>query len=89
MLCCKRICFIVVLQKYIFYRLIQVSYASGSPKFESDLTYPNTYRASPSTTSYSKAKAAFIKHFGWNRVAILHEYDPEFFSPVKYSRTMV
>ncbi|XP_068723157.1 gamma-aminobutyric acid type B receptor subunit 2-like [Montipora capricornis] len=63
------------------WNLVQVSYASGSPKFESDLTYPNTYRASPSTTSYSKAKAAFIKHFGWNRVAILHEYDPEFFSP--------
>ena len=62
-----------------------MSYASGSPKFESRLTYPNTYRASPSSTSYSKAKAALIKYYGWNRVAILHQYDPEFFSPVEYS----
>ncbi|XP_029189059.2 gamma-aminobutyric acid type B receptor subunit 2-like isoform X5 [Acropora millepora] len=63
------------------WKLVQVSYASGSPKFESKLTYPNTYRASPSSTSYSKAKAALIKYYGWNRVAILHQYDPEFFSP--------
>lgn len=61
--------------------LIQVSYASGSPKFESKLKYPNTYRGAPSSTSYSKAKVAFIKYFGWKRVAILHQYDPEFFSP--------
>ncbi|XP_078366097.1 gamma-aminobutyric acid type B receptor subunit 2-like isoform X2 [Oculina patagonica] len=63
------------------WKLVQVSYASGSPKFESRLLYPNTYRAAPSSTSYSKAKVAFIKHYGWKRVAILHEYDPEFFSP--------
>ncbi|KAK2566162.1 Gamma-aminobutyric acid type B receptor subunit 2, partial [Acropora cervicornis] len=49
------------------WKLVQVSYASGSPKFESRLTYPNTYRASPSSTSYSKAKAALIKYYGWNR----------------------
>ncbi|CAH3135995.1 unnamed protein product [Porites lobata] len=63
------------------WKLVQVSYASGSPKFESRRIYPNTYRAAPSSASFSKAKAAFIKYFGWKRVAILHQYDPEFFSP--------
>ena len=61
---------------------LQVSYSSASPKFASQLTYPNTYQAVPSLTSYSKAKVAFIKHYGWKRVAILYEYDPELFSPV-------
>ena len=61
---------------------LQVSYSSASPKFASQLTYPNTYQAAPSLTSYSKAKVAFIKHYGWKRVAILYEYDPELFSPV-------
>lgn len=73
--------FLILLNSFPFH---QVSYASGSPKFESRLTYPNTYRAAPSSTSYSKAKATFIKYYGWNRVAILHQYDPEFFSPVIY-----
>ncbi|CAH3136026.1 unnamed protein product [Porites lobata] len=63
------------------WKLVQVSYASGSPKFESNRTYPNTYRVVPSSVSLSKAKVAFIKYFGWKRVAILHQYDPEFFSP--------
>ena len=69
--------------KVLFY-FIQVSYTSGSPKFENKLKYPNTYRAAPSSTSFSKAKAAIIKYYGWKRVAILHQYDPEFFSPVQY-----
>ncbi|CAH3160478.1 unnamed protein product [Porites evermanni] len=63
------------------WKLVQVSYASGSPKFEDKQIYPNTYRTAPSSASFSKAKAAFIKYFGWKRVAILHQYDPEFFSP--------
>ena len=71
------------------FRFPQVSYSSGSPKFESQLTYPNTYRAAPSSTSYSKAKVAFIKHYGWKRVAILYEYDPEYFSPVNCFKTLL
>ena len=36
--------------------------------------------------SYSKAKAAFIKHYGWRRAAILYRADFEYFSPVSYQR---
>ena len=64
--------------------VFQVSYASGSPKFEYKWSNWNTYRTAPSSASLSKAKAAFINYFGWKRVAILHQYYPGFCSAVRY-----
>ena len=60
---------------------LQVSFGATSPLLGS-VFYQYTFRASPSTFSFVKAQVAIIKYHGWSRVAIIHEFDNTFFSPV-------
>ncbi|XP_032219288.2 gamma-aminobutyric acid type B receptor subunit 2 isoform X1 [Nematostella vectensis] len=69
-----------VAEAAVNWNLLQISYASLSPMFGNNRKYRNTYRIVPSSESNSKAKVSFIKNFGWERVAIIHEYSAEMFS---------
>ena len=52
---------------------LQVSYSSGSPSLSDKKSYPLFGRVAASGTVTNPARVSFIRHFGWTRVATIHQ----------------
>ncbi|XP_022083422.1 gamma-aminobutyric acid type B receptor subunit 1-like isoform X2 [Acanthaster planci] len=55
------------------WNLIQLSYSSASPLLSNRNLFPKFFRAFPPETVFNAVKFAMLKHFGWKRVATLHQ----------------
>ncbi|XP_038052112.1 gamma-aminobutyric acid type B receptor subunit 1-like [Patiria miniata] len=55
------------------WNLIQLSYSSASPLLSNRNLFPKFFRAFPPETVFNVVKFAMLKHFGWKRVATLHQ----------------
>ncbi|XP_033640526.1 gamma-aminobutyric acid type B receptor subunit 1-like isoform X2 [Asterias rubens] len=55
------------------WNLIQLSYSSASPLLSNRQLFPMFFRAFPPETVFNVVKFAVLKHFGWTKVATLHE----------------
>ncbi|XP_072027769.1 gamma-aminobutyric acid type B receptor subunit 1-like [Amphiura filiformis] len=62
-----------------YWNLIQISYAANSPELSYRDMYPRFFRLSLSEYMFNPMRIAVIKHFGWSRVATIHQR-ADFFS---------
>ncbi|ELU13609.1 hypothetical protein CAPTEDRAFT_204050 [Capitella teleta] len=56
----------------------KLSHAATSPALSDREKYPTFYRLTPTDTSHHATRLAFLGHFNWDTVAILHEDTPMF-----------
>ena len=49
----------------------QITPTAGSPMFSNKIRYPYLFRAVPPETEIHRAQGVFVKHFNWDRVAIV------------------
>ncbi|CAH3039067.1 unnamed protein product [Porites lobata] len=54
-------------------KLAQISYASRSLALSNRNRFPTLFRALPSESARNLARVAWIKHFGWERIATMFE----------------
>ncbi|XP_072029936.1 gamma-aminobutyric acid type B receptor subunit 2-like [Amphiura filiformis] len=55
------------------WNLIQLSYSSASPKLSEREIFPKFFRMYPPESVFNVVKFAMMKHFGWKKVATLHQ----------------
>ncbi|XP_022088746.1 gamma-aminobutyric acid type B receptor subunit 1-like [Acanthaster planci] len=56
-----------------YWNLIQISYASSSPKLSTRSLFPRFFRLYPPGNMFNIAKLALIREFNWKKVATLHQ----------------
>ena len=61
---------------------MQVSYAATSPALSARENYPTFFRLVAADSSHNGARTAFVRHFGWDTVATIHE-DSETYALVR------
>nr|XP_054771980.1 gamma-aminobutyric acid type B receptor subunit 1-like [Lytechinus pictus] len=55
------------------WNIVQVSYSASSPALSNREAYMSFFRTNVADSLYNYARLAIIKHYGWQRVATLHE----------------
>ncbi|CAH1778015.1 unnamed protein product [Owenia fusiformis] len=62
-----------------YWNLMMVSFAASSPALSDREKYPTFYRLAVADSSHNQARKMLIQHFGWTKVAAIHQ-DMEMFS---------
>lgn len=62
--------------------IVKVSFGSTSPNLSDRNEFPLFFRTVPPDSSYNPARAAFLKHFGWETVAAFCESENTFLLPL-------
>jgi hypothetical protein len=75
-----------MLLKPLLLLLLQISYGATSVELQKDQYYNMLFSNVPSTASFNYARLAVLDYFGWQRVAILQEYDDKLYSSVSNIR---
>ena len=60
------------------FNLIQISYASSSSVLTDRSVYPTLFRTVPSDEVLAPALVTLMNYFGWRKLAILTEKEPQF-----------
>ena len=58
--------------------VMQISYASSSPRLSNGSIYFNYFRVIPSETHIHKGQVSLVLYFGWERVALVNQYESLF-----------
>ena len=66
----------------------QISYSAGSPRLSDKTRYPTVFQLNSDETIFNKGIVALLKHFKWNKVAVVKQ-DEAMFNDVSENFTKV
>ena len=74
--------------KWYFLVYAQISYSAGSPRLSDKTRYPTVFRLNSDETKFNGGIVALLKHFKWNKVAVVKQ-DEAMFNDVSGNFTEV
>ena len=74
--------------KWYFLVYPQISYSAGSPRLSDKTRYPTVFRLNSDETKFNEGIVALLKHFKWNKVAVVKQ-DEAMFNDVSENFTEV